>query len=492
MRERRDLPWLRFPAPDRESRAFVTATATRLPDLQAEATRPRRTDAVTLLSISLFLLMAIPSPLAFSPLGGAGSPDILFGVVLLVAYLTTLAAPHLALSRGRQPIRTAGVVLTCAVLCSYISANRRVLPSLEANAADRGVIIILGWLGVLLVAADGIPSMDRLRTMLGRITVGGTGLSILAIVQFFTGLNPANYIQIPGLSASSSYTSLLVRNDINRPSATAIDPIELACVLAICLPIALHRARYAPPDQRFRRWLQVALIGLAIPMTVSRTGIIAIVVVALVMLPVWPKRDRRLAYLFGGIGALAVYVTARGLTGELLSLFGQVGSDTSSASRTSAFSSAVPFINQHPWLGRGFGTFLPATYFFTDDQYLLSFIEIGAIGVLCLLGLFVTGWMTARNARRRSVNPQTRDLAQSMAAAVAVPMVAFVTFDAFSFPMAAGLTFLMLGCVGALWRLVRTDETASVGAVPAAGPPSSPMVDDPLNDTAPIPVISGY
>jgi polysaccharide biosynthesis protein PslJ len=105
-----------------------------------------------------------------------------------------------------------------------------------------------------------------------------------------------------------------------------------------------------------------------------------------------------------------------------------VTSDTSSALRTSAFFSAVPFINQHLWLGRGFGTFLPATYFFTDDQYLLSFIEIGAIGVLCLLGLFVTGWMTARNARRRSVNPQTRDLAQSMAASVAVPAVAFVTF----------------------------------------------------------------
>ena len=76
-------------------------------------------------------------------------------------------------------------------------------------------------------------------------------------------------------------------------------------------------------------------------------------------------------------------------------LFCQVGSDTSSASRTGAFSSAIPFIQQHPWLGRGFGTFLPATYFFTDDQYLLPSSKPASSASLALLGLFITGWLTA-------------------------------------------------------------------------------------------------
>ena len=140
-----------------------------------------------------------------------------------------------------------------------------------------------------------------------------------------------------------------------------------------------------------------------------------------------------------------MFATIPGLIAEFGSLFGSVGSDTSSTSRTSAFTSATPFISQHPWFGRGFGTFLPSSYFFTDDQYLLSLLEIGLVGLAALAALFVTGWMAARNARRLSADPVVRDLAQTLAACVAVPAVAWATFDATSFPMAAGLTFLTLG-----------------------------------------------
>jgi O-antigen ligase len=431
--------------------------------------RPRQTDAVGLLTVYVFLLMVIPSPLVFAPLGGAGGPDTIFGCLLLVMYLVTLATPFLAVAKGRQPVRVAAVLLTCVMIAAYISANRRTLPSLESNGADRGLILMLGWLGIMLVAADGIPTLDRLKVLLRRIVLGATAMSVLAIVQFASGLDAAKYIQIPGLATQTPFTDLLTRNNLNRPSATALDPIELACVLVTCLPIALHRARFAPPGERRKRWLQVGLIAAAIPMTVSRTGIVALAVMALVLLPTWPKMDRRVAYVAGVIGVGIMYATIPGLLGEFRSLFGQVGSDTSSTSRTGAFSRAVPFIAQHPWLGRGFGTFLPATYFFTDDQYLLSFIEIGVIGLLALLGLFITGWLCARNARRLSTSPETRDLAQTMAAAVAVPTVAFATFDALSFAMAASLTFLVVGCTGALWRLVRTGEASAVASGPVAG-----------------------
>jgi O-antigen ligase len=466
-------------------------------ELSAAGTRRRGTDAVTLLTCYVFLLMVIPSPLTFAPLGGAGGPDTIFGVLLLFAYLLTLAVPPLALARGRQPIRFAAVLLTCAVLASYISSGRRTLPSLEQNGADRGVILMLGWLGIMLVAADGIPSMDRLKTLLRRIVLGATAMAALAITQFFTGLNAAKYIQIPGLTAQTPFTDLLTRNQLNRPSATAIDPIELAVVLAICLPIAVHQARFAPPGLRRRRWLQVALIGIALPMTVSRTAIIALVVSAVVMLSIWPKRDRRIAYVVGLFAVAGMFVSVHGLLGTLSSLFTQVGSDTSSASRTGAFGSSMPFISQHPWFGRGFGTFLPSTYFFTDDQYLLSVIEIGVIGLICLLTLFATGWLAARNARRVSRDPETRHLAQCMAASAAVPAVSFATLDALSFAMAASLTFLILGCVGALWRLARVEAMAPGGGLPPAGHERSPTRPEPAfsdvekDDTAPIPVVQG-
>ena len=451
------------------------AATARLIDVPADETRQRRADAVTLLTCYLFLLMAIPAPLVLAPLGGAGGPATIFAALLLGCYLLTLIHPALALDRGPQPVRVAAVLLTCAVIATYISANRRTLPGLEENGADRGLIIMLGWLGVMLLAADGIVNMDRLKTLLSRVIFGATAMASLAIVQFFTGLNAAQYIVIPGLTTQTPFTDLLTRDQLNRPSATAIDPIELAVVLAVCLVIAVHRARFAPDGRRGRRWVQVAIIAIALPMTVSRTGIVSLVVAGIVLLPTWPKWDRRAAYVAGLAGTAFLFATKPGLLGEFRSLFLQVGSDTSSASRTGAFSSSLPFIMQHPWLGRGFGTFLPATYFFTDDQFLLTLIETGVIGLTALLALFITGWLTARSARRMSRDPEVRDLGQTMAATVAIAGVSFATLDELSFAIAASLTFLIIGCSGALWRLARAERLAA----PATAGPAAPLAVSP-------------
>jgi O-antigen ligase len=463
------------------------AANARFIDVPADETRQRKADAVTLLTCYLFLLMAIPAPLVFAPLGGAGGPATIFAALLLGCYLLTLIHPALALDRGPQPVRVAAVVLTCAVIATYISANRRTLPGLEENGADRGLIIMFGWLGVMLLAADGIPSMARLKTLLGRVIFGATAMASLAIVQFFTALNAAQYIVIPGLTTQTPFTDLLTRDQLNRPSATAINPIELAVVLAVCLVIAVHRARFAPDGRRGRRWVQVAIIAIALPMTVSRTGIVSLVVAGLVLLPTWPKWDRRAAYVAGLAGTAFLFATKPGLLGEFRSLFLQVGSDTSSASRTGAFSASLPFIMQHPWLGRGFGTFLPATYFFTDDQFLLTLIETGVIGLTALLALFITGWLTVRSARRMSKNPEVRDLAQTMAATVAIAAVSFATLDELSFAIAASLTFLIIGCAGALWRLVRAERSAALAAAGPAAPPTVSPAPAPAGAVNPVP-----
>jgi O-antigen ligase len=179
------------------------------------------------------------------------------------------------------------------------------------------------------------------------------------------------------------------------------------------------------------------------------------VVICLVILPTWPKTERRVAYGVLIAGVIGMYGAVPGLLSTFKSLFGGLSSDSSTTSRTGAFSSAGPYISQHPWFGRGFGTFLPATYFFTDDQYLLGTIEFGIVGVLCLLTLFITGLVTARKVRRLSTNPEHRDLGQALTASVAVAMVTFATFDALSFAMASGLIFLLLGCCGAALRILR-------------------------------------
>jgi peptidoglycan/LPS O-acetylase OafA/YrhL len=79
-------------------------------------------------------------------------------------------------------------------------------------------------------------------------------------------------------------------------------------------------------------------------------------------------------------------------------------------------------------------------------------------GLFTLLFLFVVVLACAHSIRRRSADPSTRDLAQSLAAAVMVAMLSFATFDGLSFPMATILLFLLAGCAGALRRLVLDEQ----------------------------------
>ena len=420
-----------------------------------------RFDVVTLLTVYAFLLMVIPSSLVVGSFGAAGAPATLFAVVLLGWYLLARLHPALGLDRERQPVRLAAVFLGCAIIAAYVSANRVAMPVLQENGADRGLISLAGWLGVLLLAADGIDRADRLAALLRRIVAGATAMAVVGLLEFFTGLNITKYISIPGLTVHAQLTDLLSRDGLVRAMATAAQPLEFAAVLAMSLPLAIHQARFASPAQRVRRWLQVALIAGAMPMTVSRSAVLGLAVTGLVLFPTWPKRDRYRGYLVLLVSIGLMWLAKPRILSSFGGLFGQIGTDGSSTSRTGAYSAAVPFITQHPWLGHGFQTFFPQTYFFVDNQYLTSLIETGVVGAAALLALFATGWCNARRARRAAAGTQARDLAQCLAASVAAAAVSFATFDALSFSIASGLCFLLLGCVGAAWRLARARPARS-------------------------------
>jgi len=421
-------------------------------DLAAPAAR---IDAVGLLTGYLFLLMAIPSALVVGSFGAAGAPAALFGAILFCWYVAARQHPAMALDRGQQPVRVAAVLFGCVIIAAYISVSRTAMPSLQVNGANRGVISLAGWLGVLLLAADGIDGMSRLGTLLRRIVIGATAMAVTGIVEFFTRLNFAQYITIPGLSVQPQVTDLLTRDGLVRVMATAGEPLEFSAVLAMSLPLAIHQARFAPPALRKRRWLQVGVIAATMPLSGSRAAIFGLAVTCVVLIPTWSKRDRHRAYLALAAAPGLVWLAEPRLLTDFVGLFSHLGTDASSQSRTRAYSEAAPFIGQHPWLGAGFGTFFPQTYFFIDNQYLTSLVETGVVGLVALVALFATGWLAARSARLATVDAQTRDLAQCLAASVAVAAVCFVTFDALSFSIAAGLCFLLLGCVGALWRLTR-------------------------------------
>jgi O-antigen ligase len=321
----------------------------------------RPTRAITLLTVYTILLTFIPSPLVLGALGGAGSPATLFAFILLGWYALLWVHPRFGLHRGRQPARLAVTFFAFVYVAAYVSANRHTLNSTAQNGADRGMIFVAGWLAVMLLAADGIESWDQMQVMLRRLVACVSAIAAIGIAQFVTGFNLADYVVIPGLTRQIAFVDLLTRDGINRPSATTAHPLEFAAVLALTLPLALHQARFATPGIRFRRWLQVGLIATALPLTVSRSAVLSLAIIACVLMPTWRGRPRLIAYPALAGGLIVLWVAEPGLIRLLYQLFSETGSESSSVSRLDAYSSAMPFITQHPWLGQGFGTFLPQT-----------------------------------------------------------------------------------------------------------------------------------
>ncbi|MFC6079691.1 O-antigen ligase family protein [Sphaerisporangium aureirubrum] len=435
------------------SEAARAHTPTRRPLKRRTLLPKTRVDPVTIISFFLVILFVMPARYVVGPLGGAGSPASMTAVMLLVWYLLSTLSPRWTPLRGRQPVRAVIVFFALAVLASYVAAMTRPVSAEELNAADLGLVLVAGWAGIALVTADGINDMDRLETLRHRIVLGATFPAGVAMVQFFTGIEITQYLALPGLVENGAGV-LFEREGFFRPSGTATHPIELGVVLAAILPLALHGAIFCrDPQARRKRWIMVALIATALPMSVSRSAILGLFVAMIVLLPTWKPEWRLRAILIFGVASIVMRVMIPGLIGTVLNLISVIGADENSTTRTGDYDAVVQAVSQRPLFGQGFATYLPRIYRVIDNQYLMSALETGLVGVAALLVFLLAGWVLARRARKAATSEETRHMAQCFAASSAVAIFGFGTFDAFSFPMIANVMFLLLGCTGALWRL---------------------------------------
>ena len=418
--------------------------------------RPPWVDATTALTGYLFLLLCLPSQLVFAPLGAAGTPARMLGMLFLVWWCADWLSRSRAVRLPSTRVRMWLLILAAAQLVSFVVAGTRPLSGVEMRSADRAMLTLCALVGVVLVA-EAIRSLDRLEVLLRRFVALTAVVALLGIVQFITAQAWVDRISIPGLSLNSSLTSVLGRVGFARPAGTALHPIEFGVVLTMTLPLALHYAYRGGGRSRWRRWTPPAAIALAVPMSISRSAVLSALVGMLVLLPTWPRPRRRLAYGLMVLLAGTVYVTIPGLIGALKGLFLGIQEDDSARSRTDSYDLVWEFVRRDPVAGRGPGTFLPS-YRILDNQYLGTIIETGVLGLAALLGLLTVGVLTARTVRLGSSDPDTRDLAQSLAAGVAAAAITFATFDGLAFPMSAGVIFLLLGCIGALRRLTRDTD----------------------------------
>jgi hypothetical protein len=460
--------------------------------LPGRRTNESARDVVSGLTLFAVLVLLLPSRYVIGPLAAAGVPASLVALGIAVWWLVDWIGQPWPRSRVKQPTKLPALALLGAVLASYLVAAVRPTSQDELLSADRGLLSILAWLGVLMAATDGISSRSRLDILLRRVVWLGAVAASVGILQFVTKQTLIGFLQLPGLTDNGVDEGLLTRGGFLRPAGTATHPIEFGVTLAMLLPVALQVA-VADAGRRglLARWLPVALIAVALPISISRSAVICTVVALVLVLPAWPAQLRRLVYVAGVALVGALVVALPGFVSGMVGLFTGISKDDSALSRTDSYAIAWSFISRAPLFGRGIGTWLPK-YRILDNQYLGLLIEIGVLGTGCLLALLlvgvVTAWRLGRVPASATAEPEgTGDgpaaghgiprgdgLGPALAAAVAAGSVSFAFFDALAFPMTPALLFLLLGCAGALRRITKEGDdprTTSVGRVaePVAG-----------------------
>lgn len=412
------------------------------------ATRRRpRPDAVAGLTAYVVLLLAIPSDRVIGPLGGAGNPASIFALGLLLWWMWFRIRTR-AETRFSSAVTLWFTAFAVCVVVSQVVAATSAMPQEDRNGADMGLIRLAGYAGVLLVAADGIPSRERLAALCRNIVVIGGLFAAVGALQFFSGQTIVD--RIPSLGLVGSDGGVDARAGFIRPRSTSRHALEYAAVLSMVLPLAVTLGLAEHRRMRLLRALPVVTIGLASIVSLTRSALIGMVVGILVMVPFWSPRIRRAAVLSAGGGLAALVVVVPGLMGTILNMFS--GGDSSTESRTDSWDVAFEIVRQHPIFGRGFGTFLPS-YRILDNQYLQILIEIGVLGFLALLGTIAAALFCAFAGRRAWDGGVHRQIGAALAAAVLAGASLLAFFDAFSFPQAPGIFFLMIGICGAYWRL---------------------------------------
>ena len=440
--------------------------------------RRHRVTTLGLLVVFVVLQFVIPARLVITGMGAPGRPSAAVGVGLAFLWVLSAARPH-QLPAGRQPVRWVVGLFVATQLLGYGIGFDRLPSPVEASAANRWLIFVVSIAGVTLVVADGIRTRKELDRLLRTVVALAALMSVVGILQFLRIVDLVQHISVPGLQPHVALFGVGERGEGNlaRVAGTANHYIEYGVVLGLVLPIALHYALFASTRrEKVWQWSLLAVVATGIPLSISRSATLAAVTTLAVMAVVWPWRQRYNALVITLVSLAAFRVLNPGVLGTIRSLFTNALQDTSVTDRIDRTSYVLDLWALRPWLGRGAGMVIPEEYILLDNQWYMTLLAGGVLGVVVLLAFFLVPFGMARSTRLRGRDQESRHLGNALAASVLAAMLSAATFDAFSFPTWVGVVCLVVGAVGALWRL----DGTTVRRPLQAGDPGDRFVAPPL------------
>jgi polysaccharide biosynthesis protein PslJ len=416
----------------------------------------REWDVTAVLTVFLVTLMAVNARWIVPGAGAIGTPAMV--VAFLTAWWWWMARmiPSSDMDRGPSPIRVALFGYMWYLALSWALARLGPLTEIEVNGSNTALLLAFGMTGVALLIMDGVSDRSRLETLLRRTVWGGAAFSVVGILQFGLGLDLVALVSFPGLVRNDdAVQAIALRSGLLRAEGTALHSIEFGVVLAMLLPLALYFATRVS-DRRTRRQFAVmsAIIAAGIPLSVSRSGLLAGAAALLVGSIAWTWRERFVGFVAAAGGMIAMGIVVPGLIGTFRALIFGASQDTSITARLERIPLVEERFSQAPWFGSGIGTFSPVEDFLLDNQYFGTLLDTGLIGLVVVFALIAVAILCCLRVLRSSPDEDTRYLASAIMGGIVVLPISMATFDAFFYRIFMGLAFLLIGAAGALWRMV--------------------------------------
>ncbi|MCB5292594.1 hypothetical protein BJQ90_02030 [Arthrobacter sp. SO3] len=408
--------------------------------------------------------MAFPPYMVLQPVGASSSLAQMLALGLFGLWaLSSILGLHDPVA-FRHPGRAAVLALLLASCLSYahlFAGLSGASTTAGRAAADRWMLLIFAAAGIAFVTTDCVKTVKDAMVVVRWVIAGGAVCSTAALIQFTTHTNPVEWISglMVGFVDNGGSNAFQARGALMRVAGTTLHPIELGVVSAMLLPVAIWRALYDKQGRKPVHWALVGLFVLANALTVSRSGLLAIVVALAVTVPFLPRLARKWATVVVPLGAAGLFIAVPGLISTLVNAATAGSTDASITYRTEDYPLALRLVADRPWLGAGPRTWIPTNALdIFDNEYLLTAVTMGVVGLGGLIAYLLVPALAALTAARNAEGAELKLLAASAAAAGLVATVASGTFDSMSFPVFALIYPFFVGLSGASWLMVKSQK----------------------------------
>jgi polysaccharide biosynthesis protein PslJ len=378
------------------------------------------------------------------------------------------------LSDSRVRLRPSGfdgpLFLMLVAVLGSVAVNVARYRAYESNVL-KAITFFLSFLLVFYFVVSVIRTRASMNALIKVLVGGGAVVALLAVVEARAGFSPFTRLDsvFPILEPVSGDTAI-DRGGATRALGPAEHPIALSAALVMLVPLAIYLVRMAGA----RWWLAFTALLLGVLATASRTGIVMLIVVAVVFLALRPRETKRLWPLLVPLVVLTHFAVP-GTLGSLKQAFlpeggliqqqqsGEFGCDSSG--RLADIGPTLEEVSRKPFFGYGYGTRVTtgkdSNACVLDNQWLGTLVDVGLVGALAWLWLFLA---VLRRLGRVAREDRSRNgwLLVAVTASITAYAVGMATYDALGFTQVTLLLFVVLavGAVGGTARGALRDAAA--------------------------------